>query len=91
MLHEEVPAEKNKRDSRLMVALDKCKAFDSVPWAVAQGTEAFNTPGRPLNFIRDLLRDRRFQVEIYEAPCVMLIGNTKRGRLRHASMNIIGV
>ncbi|KAM7290292.1 uncharacterized protein ISCGN_026937 [Ixodes scapularis] len=65
LLYEEVLAEKDKQDRRLVVALDIRKAFDSVPhWAVVREAKACGIRGRTLNFIRDFLRDGRFQVKI---------------------------
>ncbi|KAM7290321.1 uncharacterized protein ISCGN_026966 [Ixodes scapularis] len=67
LLYEEVLAEKDKQDPRLVVALDIRKAFDSVPhWAVVREAKACGIRGRTLYFIRDFLRDRRFQVKIGE-------------------------
>ncbi|KAG0421998.1 hypothetical protein HPB47_002141 [Ixodes persulcatus] len=65
LLYEEVMADKNKQNPRLVVALDIQKAFDAVPhWAVARGAKAFGIRGKALNFIEDFLCNRNFQVKI---------------------------
>ncbi|KAM7290062.1 putative nuclease HARBI1 isoform X1 [Ixodes scapularis] len=68
-LYEDVMANKNQQDSRLVVALDIKKALDAVLyWAAIKGVRRCGIQGKCLAFIQDFLRARRFQVKI---------GNTK--------------
>lgn len=65
LLYEEVMADKDAIDPRLIVALDIKKAFDEVPhWAVIQGAKDCGMRGKTLRFIRSFLTDRMFQVKI---------------------------
>ncbi|KAM7303405.1 hypothetical protein ISCGN_013363 [Ixodes scapularis] len=62
LLYEDVMADKDREDPRLVVALDIKKAFDSVPhWAVKDGAARCGLGGRTLKFIDDFLDKRRFK------------------------------
>ncbi|KAG0411911.1 hypothetical protein HPB47_010937 [Ixodes persulcatus] len=65
MLHHDVLTNPSSIQPKTVVAVDVQKAFDSVPHSsVIESAKLMGIQGRALNFIRNFLKDRRFQVKI---------------------------